>query len=111
VKEPKPAVVAPTDAPDRTAILEARVAELEAVVASHGERIAALEVALPPAGWVVPVVVFAERPTVVATRMSGGVWSISNGHGEQANGRTLPEAIAALPPGVLTGSAPLRRSW
>lgn len=96
MKDQKPAVVvAPTETVDRLAILE--------------ERIAAVEATLPPAGWVVPVVVFAERPTVVATRMSGGVWSISNGGGEQSNGRTLEEAIAALPPGVLTGSPPLRR--
>lgn len=96
MKDQKPAVVvAPPETVDRLAILE--------------ERIAAVEAALPPAGWVVPVVVFAERPTVVATRMSGGVWSISNGGGEQSNGHTLEEAIAALPPGVLTGSPPLRR--
>lgn len=111
MKDPKP--TAASAAPDRTAILEDRIAALEATLAGNQRRLAALDLALeqvrPPDGWITPVLVFADRPTVVATRMSGGVWSISNGGGEQSNGRTLEEAIAALPPGVLTGSAPLRR--
>lgn len=67
-------------------------------------RLEALEARLPPPGWVEPLYVYAARPTVTA-RYIGQTWSISNGSGEQAKGKTLAEAIAALPEGVLDGVA------
>lgn len=90
--------------------LLARVESMERLFAEDRllllARIEALEARVLPDGWVAAHLIYQPRTTVVANIRSGGVWSISNGSGDQAQGKTLAEAIAALPEGVLAGLPP-----